>query len=100
MGQSESKHRVLYLPAQSGKTSKMEDLIRDGKIKHGIVVTIQARMSGVQVLHRRNQVILSLVYMLDMKMKKFGSYDGPSRHKILDFKKNIKLYNYIFICIQ
>jgi len=36
MGQSESKHRVLYLPAQSGKTSKMEDLIRDGKIKHGI----------------------------------------------------------------
>ena len=36
MGQSESKHRVLYLPAQSGKTSKMEDLIREGKIKHGI----------------------------------------------------------------
>lgn len=36
MGQSESKHRVLYLPAQSGKTSKMEDLIRDGKVKHGI----------------------------------------------------------------
>lgn len=36
MGLSESKHRVLYLPAQSGKTSKMEDLIRDGKFKHGV----------------------------------------------------------------